>query len=168
MRRKLFLPTLVVAIAAFVPLGPLLAAPGRDELEIPNGFQSWYLVNSMIVTKDSPLFGAIGGLHHIYVNSVGFHRLETGGSTPYPDGTIFTDDVRDFSLADGSYSQGSRKAITVMLKDAKKYASTGGWGFQAWAGGDPKRPLATDPVKMCFACHTPQKASDYTFSTYLH
>lgn len=36
------------------------------------------------------------------------HRM--GGSTPYPDGTIFTDDVRDFSLADGSYSQGSRKA----------------------------------------------------------
>ena len=167
MRRKLF-PALAVAVAAFVPLGPLFAAPGGGELEIPNDFQHWYLVNSMIVTKDSPLFGTIGGLHHIYVNSVGFHRLEMGGSTPYPDGTIFTDDVRDFSLADGSYSQGSRKAITVMLKDAKKYASTGGWGFQVWAGGDPKRPLATDPVKMCFTCHPPQKASDYTFSTYLH
>jgi hypothetical protein len=65
-------------------------------------------------------------------------------------------------------SQGSRKAIPVMLKDAKKYASTGGWGFQAWAGGDPRKPLVTDPVKTCFACHTPQKANDYTFSTYLH
>ena len=125
-------------------------------------------VVSMIVTKDSPMFDAIGGLHHIYVNSVGFSRLKKGGSTPYPDGTIFTDDVRDFSLADGSYSQGRRKAIPVMLKDAKQYASTGGWGFQAWAGGDPQKPLATDPVKTCFACHTPQKANDYTFSTYLH
>ena len=55
-----------------------------------------------------------------------------------------------------------------MVKDAKKYASTGGWGFQAWAGGDPKKPLVTEPGKMCFACHTPQKANDYTFSTYLH
>ena len=55
-----------------------------------------------------------------------------------------------------------------MLKDAKKYASTGGWGFQAWAGGDPTKPLVTDAATMCFACHTPQKASDYTFSTYLH
>jgi hypothetical protein len=76
--------------------------------------------------------------------------------------------VREVSLVDGSYVQGSRKAIPVMLKDAKKYASTGGWGFQAWAGGDPTKPLVTDAAKMCFACHTPQKASDYTFSTYLH
>jgi hypothetical protein len=31
----------------------------------------------------------------------------------------------------------------MMLKDKKKYASTGGWAFQAWAGGDPKKPLVT-------------------------
>jgi hypothetical protein len=24
-----------------------------------------------------------------------------------------------------------------MVKDGKKYASTGGWSFQVWAGGDP-------------------------------
>ena len=107
-------------------------------------------------------------MHHIYENSVGFARLQKGGPAPYPDGTIFADDVRDVSLADGSYSQGSRKAIPVMLKDSKKYASPGGWGFQAWAGGDPTKPLVTDAVKSCFTCHTPQKANDYVFSTYLH
>jgi len=62
-------------------------------------------------------------------------RLKRGGSTPYPDGTMFTDDVRDFSAVDGIYLQdAARKAITLMVKDSKKYASTGGWGFQAWAG----------------------------------
>jgi len=144
------------------------AAPAGDKLTIPAGFDHWLLVNSMIVTKDSPLSASIGGIHHVYINDVGLARLKKGGSAPYPDGTIFVDDVRDFSLVEGSYVQGSRKAIPVMLKDAKKYASTGGWGFQAWAGGDPKKPLATDPVKACFECHTPQKANDYTFSTYLH
>src|SRR5471030_1569019 len=143
------------------------AAPAGDKLTILAGFDHWLLVNSMIVTKDSPLSASIGGIHHVYINDVGLARLKKGGSAPYPDGTIFVDDVRDFSLVEGSYVQGSRKAIRVMLKDAKKYASTGGWGFQAWAGGDPKKPLATDPVKACFACHTPQKANDYTFSTYL-
>jgi hypothetical protein len=145
-----------------------LAAQSGDALRIPAGFEHWYLVNSMIVTKDSPQSDAIGGLHHIYVNAVGLPRLKKGGPTPYPDGTVFTDDVRDFALVDGSYTQGKRKAIPVMLKDSKKYQSTGGWGFQAWAGGDPGKPLVTDPVKACFACHTSQKASDYTFSTYLH
>jgi hypothetical protein len=165
MSRKFLFP--LAAVVVFFALGTVFAAPAGDELTIPAGFQHWYLVNSMIITKDSPMFDAVGGLHHIFVNSIGMARLKMGGSTLYPDGTIFTDDVREFSLADGSYSQGSRKAITVMLKDAKKYESTGGWGFQVWAGGDPKKPLVTDAVKMCFTCHIPQKANDYTFSTFL-
>src|SRR6266446_5093023 len=104
MRRKSF-PVLAIIGVAFLALSTVSAAPGGRKLAIPVGFEHWYLVNSMIVTKDSPVFGAIGGLHHIYINSVGLPRLKMGGSTPYPDGTMFTDDVRDFSLADGSYSQ---------------------------------------------------------------
>jgi Cytochrome P460 len=167
MHRRFF-PALIGVIGAVLALSVAgRAAPAGNGLTIP-AFQHWYLVNSMIVTKDSPMFAAIGGLHHIYVNSVGFARLQKGGSTPYPDGTVFADDVREVSLGDGLYSQGGRKAITVMVKDAKKFPTTGGWGFEAWAGGDPKKPLATDPVKMCFACHTPQKANDFVFSTFLH
>ena len=102
------------------------------------------------------------------MNAAGLDRLKRGGSTPYPDGTMFSDDVRDYSAVDGVYVQGAtRKAITLMVKDSKKYASTGGWGFQAWAGGDSTKPIATDSVKQCFNCHVPQKAQDFTFSKYL-
>ena len=167
MRHNFFAASAILG-GVLLALSTVSAARPVEKLAIPTGFDHWFLVNSMIVTKDSPLFDAIGGLHHIYVNSVGLPRLKTGGSAPYPDGTIFTDDVRDFALADGTFSQGFRKAIPVMLKDAKKYAATGGWGFQAWAGGDPEKPLVNDPVKTCFACHMPQKSNDYTFSTYLH
>jgi hypothetical protein len=168
MRRRLF-PNLTAAVAAFLAFCTIFtAAAGDDELKIPADFQHWYLVNSLVVTKDNPQFAAIGGLHHIFVNSVGFPRLTKGGPTPYPDGTLFADDVREVSLVDGAYTQGSRKAITLMVKDSKKYAATGGWGFQAWGVGDPAKPIVTDAAKQCFACHTPQKANDYTFSTYLH
>ena len=104
-----------------------------------------------------------------YVNATGFDRLKRGGSTPYPDGTRFADDVRTFSaVEDGSYLEGAdRKAITVMVKDSKKYASTGGWGFQAWPGGDPTKAIVDDSPKQCFSCHVPEKANDYVFSTYL-
>jgi len=54
-----------------------------------------------------------------------------------------------------------------MVKDSKKYATTGGWGFQAWKGGDPTKPVADNPTKQCFGCHVPQKGNDYVFSTYL-
>src|SRR5262249_21107393 len=51
--------------------------------------------------------------------------------------------------SDGSYVEGARKGLAVMVKDSKKYASTGGWGFQLWAGGDPKKPQVTDAAKQC-------------------
>ena len=159
------LSTLIVAFAA---VGTLFAAQANDALKIPGDFKHWYLVHSTLITKDENKFGLIPGVHLIYVNAIGLDRLKRGGSTPYPEGSMFTDDVRDFSAEDGIYLQGAaRKAVTLMVKDSKKYASTGGWGFQAWAGGDSTKPIATDPVKQCFTCHVPQKAQDFTFSKYL-
>jgi hypothetical protein len=140
-----------------------------DGVAFPTGFRNWFVVNSMIVTKDSPMFSQIGGMHIIYVNAKGAPVLKKHGPLPYPDGTMFADDVHDFSVKDGSYVEGSKKAVTVMVKDAAKYASTGGWGFQVWAGGDPSKPLvpAGGATQACFTCHIPQKAQDYTFSTYI-
>jgi hypothetical protein len=146
------------------------AQQAGDDIPFPNGFRDWFAVNSMIVTKDSPISDKLGGMHVIYVNSKGFQTLKNGGPLPYPDGTAFADDVHEFSVVDGSYVEGKKKAVTLMVKDAKKYPATGGWGFQVWAGGDPSKPLVPDSahaVKACFTCHIPQKGQDYTFSTYI-
>ena len=160
---------ILASIAALLSLSTISAQPAGDDIRFPSEFRSWFAVNSMIVAKDSPIFSQIGGMHIIYVNAKGLATLKRGGPLPYPDGTMFADDVHDFSVKDGSYVEGSKKAVTVMVKDAKRYPSTGGWGFQAWAGGEPKKPLVPDSahaVKACFTCHIPQKDRDYTFSTY--
>jgi hypothetical protein len=161
---RLFIPA--ASLAVLVASGTLFAST-EDGLKIPADFQHGYLANSMLVTKEPNKTGLITGVHHIYVNPAGFDRLKRGGSTPYPDGTVFVDDVREFSVDDGAYQEGVRKFVTVMVKDSKKYASTGGWGFQAWAGGEPAKPIVDDSVKKCFTCHVPEKANDYVFSTYL-
>jgi hypothetical protein len=80
---------------------------------------------------------------------------------------MFVSDVHEFTVSDGAYVEGPRKVTAIMLKDKKKYASTGGWAFQAWAGGDPKKPLVTNPTKQCFECHQPKKDQDYVYSTYI-
>ncbi len=150
--------------------GNLVAVSAGDGVPFPNGLRDWFFVNSLTATADSPLFGNMAGLHHIYVNAKGLPRLKAGGPLPYPDGTIFADEVHEFSVKDCAYLEGAKTFVTVMVKDAKKYAKTAGWGFQVWAAGDPTKPQIADlahSVSACFVCHTPQKAQDYTFSTFI-
>ena len=155
--------TVALAFAAVIGLVPTVFAD--TDLKPTKGYRQWFHVNTMIVDKSSPLNESLGGMHNVYINAVGLPALKKG--TAFPDKTIFTTDLHEFTVKDGSYVEGGRKAIAVMVKDAKKYAATGGWGFQAWAGGDPKKPLVTDAAKQCFACHVPQKAHDYVYSTYI-
>ena len=142
-----------------------LAAAAADDLKPPVGYRQWFHVNTMIVDKASPLFEALGGMHNVHVNAVGEPALRKGG--PYPNGTVFVTDLHDFSLVDGAYVEGPLKGVALMAKDTKTYASTGGWGFQFWLGGDPKKPAVTDPAKQCFECHQPKKDQDYVYSTYI-
>jgi len=161
MLKKLRLLSATVGLLAVT----ILPAAPADDIKPPSDYRHWFHVNTMIVDKASPLFGSIGGQHNVYINKVGEAALKKGG--PYPDKSMFVTDLHDFKVDDGSYVEGARKAIAVMLKDSKKYAATGGWGFQLFEGGDPKKPVVTDPAKQCFECHQPQKDKDYVFSTYI-
>jgi len=161
MRQKvqLFSATLAVLVMTSI------AAEPADDIKPPSGYRNWFHVNTMIVDKASPLFDTLGGMHNVHVNSVGEAALKKGG--PYPDRTVFVTDLHEFSVSDGSFVMGNRKGLAVMVKDAKKYAATGGWGFQFFAGGDPKKPVVTDAAKQCFECHVPKKDQDYVYSTYI-
>ena len=161
----------VLSSAGVLMLFTALSAMSADDgVPFPNGLRDWFFVNSLTATADSPLFGHVAGVHHIYVNARGLPALKAGGPFPYPDGTVFADDVHEFSVKDGADLEGAKKFVTVMVKDTKKYATTGGWGVQVWAAGDPTKAQIPDlahSVEACFVCHTPQKAQDYTFSTYI-
>jgi hypothetical protein len=39
---------------------------------------------------------------------------------------MFVTDLHEFTVSDGSYVEGASKALAIMVKDSKKYASTGG------------------------------------------
>jgi Cytochrome P460 len=156
---RLLSATLVLLAAATFPAEP------ADDLKPPSGYRQWFHVNTMIVDKASPLFKDLGGMHNVYLNAAGLDALKK--DKPYPNKSMFLTDLHEFSVTDGSYVEGPRKALAVMVKDSKKYASTGGWGFQLWEGGDPKKPLVTDAAKQCFECHQPRKDHDYVYSTYI-
>jgi cytochrome P460 len=151
--------------ATIAVLAMTSAAKPADDITPPSDYRHWFHVNTMVVDKASPLFEALGGMHNVYLNSVGEAALKQGG--PYPDRSMFVTDLHDFTISDGSYVEGSRKGVAVMVKDASKYASTGGWGFQFFVGGDPNKPIVTDATKQCFECHQPRRDQDYVYSTYI-
>ncbi|MGK0179992.1 MAG: hypothetical protein ACI8PD_001793 [Nitrospinales bacterium] len=51
-----------------------------------------------------------------------------------------------------------------MVKDANNFKSTGGWGFEGFAGDSKSKRLVGDGGKGCYSCHTSQANSDFVFT----
>ena len=63
-----------------------------------------------------------------------------------------------------SFVPGTPTNIQFMVKDAKKYAATGGWGFGHFNNDGT---LGDDVMmKTCFPCHAQTKSSDLIFTRY--
>jgi Cytochrome P460 len=91
------------------------------------------------------------------------------GKLPFPDGAIIAaqhwneaaSDENNKVLANGFPGAGSAVNVQFMVKDSKKYAATGGWGFADFTNGQPGSEALH---KTCFACHEPAKDRDYVFT----
>lgn len=155
----------LAAVLTLLAIGVGGAAAQETNVRHPDGYRQWLHVKSMVIhDRAHPLFDAFGGIHHVYVNPVGAGTARSGGS--YPDGSVLVFDLLEIKAEGGAMHEGARKFVAVMVKDAKRYAATGGWGFQAFRGNTRDQRLVTDTRTQCFACHQSQKAADYVFSTY--
>ena len=139
------------------------SAVSADETQVPypENYRDWVHVKSMLIQPGHPLEYPFQGLHHIYANEQAIDGLNNGSSA---DGAVLAFDLLDYNEADNTIQEGGRKLLGVMHKDANKYAETGGWGFEGFAGNSQTERLVTDAGKSCFACHSPQKADDFIFT----
>ena len=127
----------------------------------PKGFRSWFHTKSMLIEPGHALENPFQGIHHIYANEKALNGLKTGH---YPDGAILVFDLLNYHAKDNAIQEGERKLIGVMHKHSKKYAATGGWGFEGFGGDSKNERLVKDGGESCFACHTSEKQRDYVFS----
>jgi hypothetical protein len=74
-------------------------------------------------------------------------------------------DLLEAKKQNSAIVESSRKVVSKMEKNAKKFYETGGWGFEGFKG-DTKERAITDPKNAYFNCHDAQKNADYVFSTY--
>lgn len=73
-------------------------------------------------------------------------------------------DLLKADTGDAVITEGDRKLVGVMLKNAGVYRHTGGWGFEGFAGDSRDQRLVTDGGHGCFTCHQSQADSDFVFT----
>lgn len=155
-----------LAASAFIAALAADAAFAADPPPVPYpaGYRSWTHVKTMQILPGHPLYGAFGGNHHLYANAKAMAGYRSG---KFPDGAVIVFDLHEAAAADNTVSDGARKVVGVMHKDAKRYASTGGWGFEGFKGDSrTERAVGTNAKGACFGCHEPQRGRDYVFSAW--
>lgn len=177
--KQLSLALVTVAALAGV-VGYLASASGQGDpdadpiygIKIPPGYRDWRLisVNHLAGGNVKQVRAQLG-------NDIATKALREG-KLPFPDGTIIaalhwneaSSDENNKVLASGfpgaglqSFVAGSAVNIQFMVKDSKKYAATGGWGFADFTKGKPGSEALH---KTCFPCHEPAKDRDFVFTRY--
>ena len=166
------------AIGTGVIAKSIPAAENTDEeaapiygVKIPVGYRDW----KMIAVKQLHTPDKGDQLRAQLGNDIAVKAIKAG-TLPYPDGSIIVAlhwtrvlSEADTQVIDGafpgdqSFIAGSRLNMQIMVKDSKKYASTGGWGFADFTNGKPGN---TALHETCFACHMPAKNRDFVFTHY--
>lgn len=150
--------TLVTGVAAW---SAGAVAPAPNGITMPEGWKDWRLIAVSHRTDNASLRGIVG-------NDTAVKAARTGQTNPWPDGTTFAKIMWKDSTHDrwpAATVPADFVQVEFMIKDAKKYAATGGWGFARWRGAD-LTPYGKDAsfVQECFGCHTPVKDRDYVFT----
>lgn len=147
-------------LAAFAACLPAYSA----DVPYPAGYRAWTHVKSMAILPGHPLHASFGGLHHIYANAKALAGYKSGR---FSDGSVIVFDLLEADSRDHAIAGGARKVVGVMHRDARRYAATGGWGFEGFAGGDPaRRAVGADAKAACFDCHAPRQSEGYVFSAW--
>jgi hypothetical protein len=108
--------------------------------------------------------GLKGGGFYFYANEKAMEGLKTG---KFVDGSILMDEVLELHGGEGGGAkEGPRRGIGVMVKNAKLYAATDGWGFGQFKGDSKEEASTVEQKNTCFQCHVPKKDQDYVFTVY--
>jgi hypothetical protein len=168
---------LLLAVATLAGIAAYMAqASGQSDgeaapifgIKIPRGYRDWKLIS---VAHEE---GNLNDLRAILGNDVAIKAYREGKS-PFPDGTIIARLAWSYVPSEENNKAFGRPQSFVpgpapdwylqfMVKDSKKYAATGGWGFAQF--NKDGKPADEAKHKTCFPCHEPAKDRDYVFTRY--
>jgi hypothetical protein len=134
--------------------------------EIPPGYRDWRLIS---VAHEE---GTLNDIRAILGNDIAIKAYREG-TLPFPDGTIIAriawsyipseENNKIFGRAQSFVAGPPTNGVQFMVKDSKKYAATGGWGFAQFDDG---KPAGKKVLNACIPCHRPDQARDGIWTRY--
>jgi cytochrome P460 len=147
------------------------------EVTLPKNFHEWVYVGSPL-TPNALNNGkaAFPEYHNVYIEPGSYAIYKK--TNAFPEGTIF---VKELQLTlpgenpDGSrtepsgrgYFPGAFYGAEMAVKDSKKYAASGGWGYYDFKYSDPKVITAAVQAKeSCAFCHIASAKKDLVWTQF--
>jgi hypothetical protein len=132
---------------------------------IPAGYRQWEVV--------APSHEALLDELRVILGNPVAMKAYREGKVPFPDGTILAKVAwKHVPSAEDNGALGQFQAfvpghattVQFMVKDSRRYASTGGWGFGRFIDG---KPVDEEQHKTCFRCHSAHaQQHDFVFTRY--
>jgi hypothetical protein len=183
MKRKGVLIGLSIALSLVVVSGIARSATeDKYSLKVPNGlgfsefrgYEGWQLIS--VSHNGDKLAAILGNAVMINAYKAGF----PGNGKPFPDGAKMAKVHWNTKKIAGEPGQpdvpGTQHDVDFMVKDSKRFADSGGWGWAAFeynaasktftpATLSDKPPQGND-ARCGYACHTVAQKQDYVFTEY--
>ena len=173
----------IVLVTALVGTlsGQALSAQDKYSLKVPGGLafsefrgdEGWHVVS---ISQDGPLMAAI------LANPVMIGAYRAGipaNGKPFPDGSKMAKvhwTPTKMSTFPAATVPGEQHDVDFMVKDSKRFADSGGWGWAVFEyeassgkfrpGTVADKPPQQNDAKCGFACHTIVKSRDFVFTDY--
>src|ERR1700692_4922255 len=177
MNRTTFSAILISAAVVAVLGGRAISAQDKYTQQVPNGlafsefrgYEGWPVI---AISENGGKIALIMG-NTIMIDA--YKEGVPGNGKPFPDGAkmakIHWNPKKQETYPGQTTVPGTQHDVDFMVKDSKRFADSGGWGWGAFdydAASDtfsPATEAATPPqghdAKCGFACHTLAKARDY-------
>jgi hypothetical protein len=141
--------------------------------EIPSGYRDWKLIS---VAHEE---GNLTDIRAILGNDIAVKAYREG-TLPLPEGAIiarvawsydeseennksFVPFLKPGGVQRSFVAGHPTNGVQFMVKDSKKYAATGGWGYGHFNDG---KPAETAFMQSCYPCHQAIKSRDFVFARY--
>ena len=135
-------------------------------IEIPPGYRDWRLIS---VAHEE---GNFNDIRAILGNDIAIQAYREE-KLPFPEGAIIArlawsyvsseENNKVFGRPQSFVAGHPTNGVQFMVKDSKKYATAGGWGFAHFNEG---KPADNAFMQSCFPCHQAITSRDLVFTRY--